>query len=410
AQMLIAQHNSLPISTVEDLLAALQNQAIDNNLRAQIQLINGHVARQAHRLAVASRAYQAALAANDPAIKAQAYFHLARTYRDSDSVAAMAQYARCRQHLQAVQTTAGFRLLAQSLIDEATIFIQQQPDLQRASDLLAQANRTIEQQLQTDLALRSDWHNTQGQLAFQQMRLGSAETAQHALQRAADHQWQAWQLALEEGDPQRILNSTHNLGNVYAHQGRYKKAHSFYESSLKLCQETGNLRVAAANQKGLGNCAVWLDDPATALTHYQPAYHYFRDTGNQAWQSGVCYDLAEACVLAGEPLQAGAYFQEGLQIANENGNVGLVAALNALGQQFAELDTGLNERQRLAINQVRLTGSINNKLYRERFAVSKKSAENDLRQLVEQGIFVKKGNARATRYELATPSSLRLKP
>ncbi|MFO8108949.1 MAG: hypothetical protein R6U17_00260 [Thermoplasmata archaeon] len=63
-------------------------------------------------------------------------------------------------------------------------------------------------------------------------------------------------------------------------------------------------------------------------------------------------------------------------------------------------EKGLNERQIEAVKYVKKEGNIKNKIYRDFFDVSKRTATSDLTELVEMGILKKEGKGRGTEYVL----------
>ncbi len=63
-------------------------------------------------------------------------------------------------------------------------------------------------------------------------------------------------------------------------------------------------------------------------------------------------------------------------------------------------EKGLNERQIEAVKYVKKEGKINNKIYRDIFDVSKRTATSDLTELVEMGILKMEGKGRGTEYVL----------
>jgi tetratricopeptide (TPR) repeat protein len=394
----VEQGNDLPIERLRERLAAFRRTDLPTTLWAQVKILAGRMAELCQEIDVAQREYEAALVAEEPLIKAEAYYQLANLHEQRDIQVAFVHYTACQQLLQAINTPKGINLLVNSYIRVAWLCIEhlRPPDSERARENLTLATHLIrhaEGQGSQWQRLQADLNITWGIFYVRCSPPNPALELQHLVR--------AYQHAYEAGDKELQVNTTYNLGVAYMRRKRYDEARQEFEKSQALALETGNRRMAALSQKGIGDSYCGAVDYERAIPCYQRAYDYFRETGNHYWQSAVGEDLAEAHAALGNTLQAKAYFAEALQLGSIVGNQRVLADLEALAKRYIELSADLNEREQQAIGEIRRHGSINNRQYKELTQSSRATATRDLRELLQKGICVKVGEARGTRYQLA---------
>lgn len=390
---LVTHARQLSIERVQTLLQQLAPVSLSSALQAQVRLVAGRIAMLTGDLDEALKQYQQALRTSNPFVKATAYFQMAHICSQQDIDESLAHYAACRRTLRDNHTDAGRQLLVRALIGEATVRVEQQSNIDRAKALLAEAEALLGSTTEGAwLARHSDWHNVQGLLCSS---LGAFAVS-------AEHLWQAWQYAQEADDMVRAINTTHNLGNAYYYMGKLTKSRHYYEKSWRLAIQENNERMVALNQKGLGACAFYAEAYDEALAHYQAAHRYFQSNAYYFWQTSLCYDIAEAGVLANRPLLAKQHWDEGMLLAKQTGNEAFAKLLTQLQAQFCELADGLHDRQRRGLNYARQIGKITKRVYAEVNNCSDSSAEKELAKLVSKAFLQKHGQARATYYVLQT--------
>lgn len=395
ANLIVEHHKSLPTTDLQPHLDHFQPNDLPSKLWAELRLVAGWLAFVTGDIEIAIRAYEQALRAPLPIQKARAYFNLADVFAQTNTERALAHYDACHRLLTSAQTEESNHLLAQALIKHAKLLAEQFNASEKAQKLLDEAKTHIDHYQSNEwLTIRSDWHAIMGLIQYRVQKLESA----------AEHRWQAWQYAQEADDDVRSAMTTHNLGAVYNVQNRPIKAREMFEESLRLTLNAGNERLTAANEKGLGVCAYQLREYDRALTHYRTAYHQFAESGDEYWQAAACYDIVETALKTNESSVATQFWQEGFTLARETGSESLVAGFEALAETYPELQSNLNARQRDVIELVRQQKEITNRAYCEQFDVSRKTAENDLRTLVEQNIFAKIGKGRGVKYILVDDS------
>ncbi len=390
AALLIAHYQTLSVTEVQTWLAQCRQSSLRPRTWADLKMVAGRVAFMGNDVEAAVREYQAALSAPDPEQKARVWYELANAFAQTDTSRALAHYAACRRNLTAVQSQSADHLTAQSLMQEALIYSEQQGEIDKGIAKLHEAMHIIEQYADQWLTTLSDWHSFMGMVQYHNQQL----------ELSADHYWQAWQFAQEAGDVARTIKRTFTLGQGYYHLQRYDKAREFFNDSLALAQQAANERMIAANEKGLGMCAFGQNAFDDALAWYKAAYARLQDSGHNYWLAATCYDIVEVSLHGRQLDTAARYWQEGTKLAQVTGNDALHAGFHALAGDWPEIRADLNERQQQAIGFIRANGSISNKAYRELFDCSRKSAENDLRTLVEQAILNKVGQGRSVRYEM----------
>lgn len=389
--------NNLPIERLRERLASFQRTALPADLWAQIKILTGRMAELCEEIDGAQRQYEEALIADEPEIKAEAYYQLANLHEQRDIQVAFVHYTTCQELLQASRTPKGMNLLINSYIRVAWLCIEHlsPPDSERAKMNLTQA---------THLIKRVEWQGSQWQRLQADLNITWGifyvrySPANPDLE--LKHLVQAYQHAYEAGDKELQVNTTYNLGVAYMRRKRHQEARQQFHKSHGLALETGNRRMAALSQKGIGDSHFGAVDYEEAIPYYQYAYDYFRETGNHYWQSAVGEDLVEAHATLGNTRKAKQYFAEALELGVIVGNQRVQSDLEGLAKKYIELSSHLNQRQQQAIGEIRRYGSINNPQYQKLTASSRTTATRDLNELLQKGICVKVGKARTTRYEL----------
>ena len=398
AQLLIAHQDQigdgLPIAPLQERLTAFRRPTLSVDRWAQLKILAGRAAEVSQELAVAQSAYEKALAAEDDAIKAEAYYWLARLYEQRDMEAAFIHYQTCQTLFSGVQRQKGLQLLADAYIRSAWLYIEKTANFNRAKANLRQVEPILELcEGKKGHRLRSDYHSTWGTFYARQPECDPAPQQQHY--------WRAWQYARQGEDVEQVINSAYNLGSMYFLQAQYEEAQRYWQESLQKALEADNQRMVALSKKGIGSCYVsgW-QDYQKAVSYYTEAYHYFDETNNDYWKIFVCYDLAEAYAELSHAREAKTYFDEAIQMAQLLKNSRWLTQLEQLAKTYPELLDDLRDRQRQAIGYMRQKGQITNREYCELTGIKKRMATSDLKALLKKGICEKVGKGRSTRYQL----------
>ena len=389
AKLLIQYDKRLNSADLLLLLNQFRQEQLSLELWAQIKLLAGRIAHENGLLSQSVQEYQAVLVASFPLLKAKAYYQLARLHRHTDLTAALRFYDMAISCLKYDPSAESQRILTQLLIDRSWIYSEQRPTPDLAHRDLDNAWQLL-QQMDGVERLYAEWHNAQ---AHYQLLIGEQD-------KAADHLWQAWQYAQEAGDVAHSSRITHNLGTHYYRQNKYQLAKNYYETSKQLAQQIGDARMEAFNEKGLGYCAFGCQLWDDAVEHYQQAYRYFCENEDIRLQASLCYDLAEAYLSKGDLLMGKQFQQKGIELATSLGDEGIVTTLKTLSDLFPELRPELNDRQARLLVWLRQNPFVTNQQYRTLNECSKKSAENDLSQLVTIHLLERVGQGRATHYRI----------
>ncbi|MBN1889581.1 MAG: tetratricopeptide repeat protein [Thermoflexales bacterium] len=402
ADMLIAHaQDAMRDMHVEELyegLAEFRRAELGENTWARLKIVAGQVAELIHNFDAALAEYGGALQAGDARTRAEAYYRRAKVLEGKNVDEALAHYDEGVALLEEVapggQASAQDRLLTEMYIHRAFIFLQDSPDLERAEMNLRRAEALVQR---SDKENWADLHNAWGELY----------NRREDYPRAVEHRMQAWVAATALRDNERMMKMAYNLGMDYAYQGQHERALEYLEQGKDLASKMGNQYLGGVCHKGIGNCYFFQERYQEAIVAYQKAYTNLVACKNRDWQACICHDLAEAYARLGDAAQAERYFREGLAIAQEANDQGLLGAFQALAQELVPGDAAswpleecLNERQQQALAYVKEHGAITNRGYRELTGVAQRQAARDLIELVERGIFKAVGLGRATRYEL----------
>lgn len=394
--------NGKAVNELIDLLDSMQPANLPPQQWARLRLLAGQVAELLSQFEAAIEAYTAALRSTEPAVEAEAHYRLARIleYRNLDE--ALVHYTRGidlleRYRQQAVQGRGPIdSLLVKMYIHCSWIFIQGRQDLQRADSNLQRARLLIDPQNRTDWA---DLYNAGGELAYREENFSAAVAAR----------MEAWLAAKERNDVDRMVKIAYNLGRDYTALRQFAQALFYLETSRQLAQSIGMRNLEAGCRQIAGDCYFYQERYAEAIVAFQDAHRLYHQLKNYAWLAGVCYDLAATYALTQQWGEAQHYYREGVTLAHNlsqtTGNEDsllLRQKLKELQQQYPQLANSpvdLNPRQQRALVYVAQYGEISNRVYRTINQVENKTAAEDLKGLVAQGLLEKVGKGAATRYQ-----------
>ncbi len=137
-------------------------------------------------------------------------------------------------------------------------------------------------------------------------------------------------------DPKKILDegwAYMSLGVAHAHQGNTRQARTFFEQSLKLRGQVGDLVGVATLHNNLGYIAHHLQgDIGAAIESYQRSLDVCHQIGDRYTMALASNNLGMAYQVSGNYRQAIVYYQQSLQIRQEmNDLYGIASSYDNLG-------------------------------------------------------------------------------
>ena len=419
AQVLIEHQrklfDNLQIEELAELVGEFQRAELSLDLWARLKIVSGEIAEFSKEIDVALREYQQALAAPDIQIKALAYYRRARAFEHRNVGESLAHYGYAIQLAEDLTCNAAsmdgkknvdnrvakeeklIDLLAEMYIGRAWIYIQMQPNPEKAAADLRRAEHLTNENNRTAWA---DLHNS----------YGNFYEIEDKLEHATQHYRQAWLAANEIQDLARMTNTSHNLGGVLSKSGDFGQALHYLTQSLELSNNSNNRQVQGACHLSIGACHYWQHQYEEAIEDYHAARQIFEETGNHTLQLRAYFNLAEAYAELSDLSQARHYFEYGYTKAQTLKDEGSIREFLALAEAHPNLMNSsstnhLNERQQQALLHIQTQGQITNRGYQELTKVSQKQAVRDLNEMMELGLIERKGKGRATHYVYRIPEA-----
>ena len=156
--------------------------------------------------------------------------------------------------------------------------------------------------------------------------IGSVYSEKGQYDDALTYLQQVLQLREKAKVPQDIVDAEHNLGQALTSMGEYDQAISYYMKALDLRRSINDARGAALESYGLGGL---FDDQGrfgAAIHSKEEALKTFRDLKDRTfWMAEILGGYGEALILAGRMDEARNSLDEGLSLARELKNDGLVS-------------------------------------------------------------------------------------
>lgn len=393
ASLIVAEHqtivDNLQGRALRELLTQIQAHDIQQpQLWFRLKLVSGDVAMTMNDVQTALGEYQAALAANEPLLKAEAYYKRGKAFRSQSTMEAQAHFNYSIAILERAAPNDPLRYRV--CLEQAWMWFQDQRDFEQAQTSLEQAASLIDP---LDRGAWAELANARGMFY--------AHRGEHA--EAINQHQAAWLAANEVNHSLLMTHIAHNLGYDYLDLGHYSQALDYFEQSLNLADRTGNRRMQGLCQKSIGACCFWMQEFTLAVEHYLAAYQIFAAMHNHNWQANTCYDLAEAYAELGQSQLMRHYYAEAIQLAQASGLDRLLNDLHGLAENYPGLyppTIELNERQQRIFDYLKHHASITNRDYRELTQISPKQAARDLNDLVERNVLVRSGDGRSTSYQL----------
>ncbi|MFN5065442.1 MAG: tetratricopeptide repeat protein [Aphanizomenon sp.] len=180
---------------------------------------------------------------------------------------------------------------------------------------------------------KENWHYTASLIS-----LGNAYNSLGQYERAIAFFQQSLDIFKDIGDIQGESNSLIGLGNAYNSLGQYERAIAFYQQSLDIKKDIGDIQGESNSLIGLGNAYDSLGQYERAIAFYQQSLDIKKDIGDILGESISLIGLGNAYNSLGQYERAIAFFQQSLDIKKDIGDIrGESISLNGLGNGYNSL-------------------------------------------------------------------------
>jgi tetratricopeptide (TPR) repeat protein len=188
---------------------------------------------------------------------------------------------------------------------------------------------------------KENWHYTASLTS-----LGNAHYSLGQYERAIAFYQQSLDIAKEIGDIRGESNSLNNLGNAYDSLGQYQRAIAFHQQSLDIAKDIRDIQGESNSLNNLGNAYYSLGQYERAIAFYQQSLDIAKEIGDIRGESNSLGNLGNAYKSLGQYERAIAFYQQSLDIKKEirdiqgesNSLIGLGNAYNSLGQYERAID------------------------------------------------------------------------
>jgi tetratricopeptide (TPR) repeat protein len=180
---------------------------------------------------------------------------------------------------------------------------------------------------------KENWHYTASLIS-----LGNAYNSLGQYERAIAFFQQSLDIKKEIGDIQGESISLIGLGNAYNSLGQYERAIAFHQQSLDIFKEIGDIRGESISLNGLGNAYNSLGQYERAIAFFQQSLDIFKEIGDIQGESISLIGLGNAYYSLGQYERAIAFHQQSLDIFKEIGDIrGESISLIGLGNAYYSL-------------------------------------------------------------------------
>jgi tetratricopeptide (TPR) repeat protein len=130
-----------------------------------------------------------------------------------------------------------------------------------------------------------------------------------------------------------------SLGNAYYSLGQYERAIAFYQQSLDIKKEIGDIQGESISLNNLGNSYYFLGQYERAIAFYQQSLDIKKEIGDIRGESSSLGNLGNAYYFLGQYQRAIAFYQQSLDIKKEIGDIrGEANAWFNLGLSLEKVD------------------------------------------------------------------------
>ena len=163
---------------------------------------------------------------------------------------------------------------------------------------------------------KENWYYTASLIS-----LGNAYNSLGQYERAIAFFQQSLDIKKDIGDIQGESNSLIGLGNAYNSLGQYERAIAFYQQSLDIAKEIGDIQGESASLNNLGEIYNKLGQYKKAIEYYQQSLDIKREIGNVRGESISLNGLGNVYQAMGNYKQAIDKFRDSLKICNETKDI-----------------------------------------------------------------------------------------
>lgn len=411
--------NDGKIAVFYEFLLRLGKEEVDPITSANLKIAMGRSAMIVGDNQVAVTILREALKCEDLYVKALAYYYYAKCQEKIDSSQAIHSFQRGIDLLEGdhdTQQQAVAELLADLYIGKAYVCILQIPNLQEAEHCLKQAEKLI---VKTDAVRLRSLYSAQARLKHAQER------------QVLDERHKALTTAEESGDQEAICKAAYNIAMAYRVKSDFPRALLYLQRANYIAETLGDSEKIGKCIQERGAIAFHQQQYKDAIENFMQACGILRQGTNKTWLAWACYDLAEAYSYRAQQLlsdfdfqqviknhiraeldQLNAeleglrnsgkdYFQQASDIARESHNELLRKELENLFDSFPLYDEEIYPRQIIALFYMKQHGEISNNVYCSLTAVSTKTFNRDIEELLAKRLVIKQGSGRSTHYILA---------
>ncbi|MFN6366056.1 MAG: tetratricopeptide repeat protein [Aphanizomenon sp.] len=180
---------------------------------------------------------------------------------------------------------------------------------------------------------KENWHYTASLIS-----LGNAYNSLGQYERAIAFFQQSLDIKKDIGDIRGESISLNNLGNAYNSLGQYQRAIAFYQQSLDIFKDIGDILGESISLIGLGNAYNSLGQYERAIAFYQQSLDIAKEIGDIRGESNSLIGLGNGYNSLGQYERAIAFFQQSLDIKKDIGDIrGESISLNGLGNGYNSL-------------------------------------------------------------------------
>jgi len=222
-----------------------------------------------------------------------------------------------------------------------------------AKEALAAADlegaKAIYQEILDELTSLND-PSVNDKIAVTYQNLGILAQEQRRFDEATAFYQKSLQICEDAGDLYKAANNYHQLGVVAQKQGRFDEATAFYQKSLQICEDAGDLYKAASDYHELGLVAQKKGRFDEATAFYQKSLQIKEDAGDLY---NAASDYHQLGIVAQEQRRfdkATAFYQKVLQICEDAGDLYNAASayhqLGMVAQEQRRFDEAINYYQK----------------------------------------------------------------
>ncbi|MGH9752611.1 MAG: tetratricopeptide repeat protein, partial [Blastocatellia bacterium] len=167
--------------------------------------------------------------------------------------------------------------------------------------------------------------------------LGVLQQGRGNYEEALDYYQRSLKIAEEIGDVESVAGSLHQIGWVQQERGNYEAALDYYQRSLKIKEEIGDVAGVASSLHNIGMVQQDRGNYEEALDYYRRSLKILEEIGDVAGVASSLHQIGMVQQDRGNYEAALGYYQRSLNIKEEIGVVaGVARSQGQIGQLLAE--------------------------------------------------------------------------